>query len=142
MAKFRFKVLEGLHYEGTRCYAKGDVIDTDKDLSVFVNKFERIYAQVPVAPVQEAAPVAPVSVAVAAEDPEEGDAIPAGREFGEDVTSTFTKAASAGVLVFRGKDRKCTVVSEVEPTLALNDTPLTKVQTSEFIDKLIEQRGN
>jgi hypothetical protein len=114
-----FKLLVGMHQEGTKTYKAGAVIESDNELDkLFVNKFQRLRMDPPSAPAaagrMEVAttPSAPVSPTATGGIPQPGEQTPppvaapvttpaAAGPKGRDVTARFPIAVEQDYKVFK-----------------------------------------
>jgi len=141
----QFKVVKGKHYEGTKCYKKGDIIASDKPLDkLFRNKFEIVSRPVEVDTVgsspssgPESDPVETLVMTPVLEEVETEDTITSTSEeeqdvyHGDDVTKKFPDAIAKGVLVYR-KGRKYTVV-DFDSNEVLDSTMTRKAKVEEWL---------
>lgn len=147
----KFEVLEGTHFgpipkrQGRiagrgRKYVKGDIVDSESDLTkVFLLKFRRRkdlegapVAQAPVATNPPVVPAAPKQGADAG-----GEETPAENPLGVEVSSEFSEAKDSAIMVFKRKDGKFNVAEADRPTEALNEKPLTKAQAAKLVASLV-----
>lgn len=126
-----FKVLVGIHVEAEVTYHQGEIIETDNNLVLMfgASKFERV---------DEAAPVS--KLAKVSKEEVEATAEEGAKELEPslaDCTADFEKAPEAGVKVLKVR-KGYNVVDPDEPDKTLNDKPLSKVKTAEYIASLLK----
>lgn len=111
----KFKLDGGLHAEGDEVYAKGDIVESSKDL---VALFGKKFILVDDSPMVSTGPVTPNQ-----ENP-----------LGEDVTANFASVPD-GFLVFKSKGWY-NVAAEDDPTVAVNQDKMRKAVVGEFLESL------
>lgn len=127
----RFRVKAGKHHElNGQIFKAGQIFFSNKDYcKAFPNKFEKIEE----APPADApnAPTPPPNVDSFKAEPPKSVADEPGP--GLDVTSTFPQAGELDLLVFKLKPGQYNVCDKDEPGKPMNEKPLSKAKTIEFL---------
>lgn len=130
----KFRLLHSVHIAQGRAYQKGDIVESNSDLTQrFPLKFERLTASEVVEAPSRAVPI-PSEAPVAVPSAKGGGMTP----FGEDVSEDFPIAGESDLQVFQ-KGTSLFVVDPDQPAKALNPKALKGTEVSKFIRTFLKK---